>query len=108
MAQNLGPAARSSCKGIQRGQMSLHARNIALAVGAIPEELADVMARLIKEQVVRQDHAEQVLAELRKADTEDGRRAMLSWLPTRDKPAGAWRLIAILVQSDAGDHQRDS
>jgi hydroxymethylglutaryl-CoA reductase len=50
--------------------MSLHARNIALAVGAIPEELADVVARLIKDEVVRQDHAEQVLAELRKADTQ--------------------------------------
>jgi hydroxymethylglutaryl-CoA reductase len=49
--------------------MSLHARNIALAAGAIPEELADVVARLIKDEVVRQDHAEQVLAELRKADT---------------------------------------
>ena len=69
LAQNLGPAARSSCKGIQRGQMSLHARNIALAAGAMPEELADVVARLIKDEVVRQDHAEQVLAELRKADT---------------------------------------
>jgi hydroxymethylglutaryl-CoA reductase len=49
--------------------MSLHARNIAHAAGAIPEELADVVARLIKDEVVRQDHAEQVLAELRKADT---------------------------------------
>jgi hydroxymethylglutaryl-CoA reductase len=49
--------------------MSLHAGNIALAAGAMPEELADVVARLIKDEVVTKDHAEQVLAELRKADT---------------------------------------
>jgi hypothetical protein len=34
--------------------------------GATPEELPDVVARLIKDNAVRQDHAEQVLAELRR------------------------------------------
>jgi hydroxymethylglutaryl-CoA reductase len=47
--------------------MSLHASNIALAAGATPEELPEVVARLIKDKTVRHDHAERVLAELRSA-----------------------------------------
>jgi hydroxymethylglutaryl-CoA reductase len=54
-------------EGIQRGHMSLHASNIALAAGATPEELPEVVARLIKDKTVRHDHAERVLAELRSA-----------------------------------------
>lgn len=45
--------------------MSLPASNIALAAGATPEELPEVVARLIKDKAVGQDHAERVLAELR-------------------------------------------
>jgi hydroxymethylglutaryl-CoA reductase len=53
-------------EGIQRGHMSLHASTIALAAGATPDELPEVVARLIKDNAVRQGHAEQVLAELRR------------------------------------------
>ena len=47
--------------------MSLHASNVALAAAATPEELPEVVARLIKDRAVRQDHAERVIAELRSA-----------------------------------------
>jgi hydroxymethylglutaryl-CoA reductase len=52
-------------EGIQRGHMSLHARNIASTVGATAEEVPAVVARLIADKAVRADHAERVLAELR-------------------------------------------
>jgi hydroxymethylglutaryl-CoA reductase len=67
LAQNLAACRALVTEGIQRGHMSLHASNVAHAVGATPEELPEVVARLIKDRAVRQDHAEQVLAELRSA-----------------------------------------
>ncbi|MFF0223438.1 hydroxymethylglutaryl-CoA reductase, degradative [Streptomyces sp. NPDC004629] len=65
LAQNLAAVRALATEGIQRGHMSLHARNIAVTAGATPEELPLVVARLITDRVVRADHAEKVLAELR-------------------------------------------
>jgi hydroxymethylglutaryl-CoA reductase len=65
LAQNLAACLALVTEGIQRGHMSMHASNIALAAGASPDELPEVVARLIKDKVVRQDHAEQLLAEMR-------------------------------------------
>ncbi|MGW3469302.1 hydroxymethylglutaryl-CoA reductase, degradative [Saccharopolyspora sp. NPDC000995] len=65
LAQNLAAIRALATEGIQRGHMSLHARNIASAVGATAEEVPAVVARLIADKKVRADHAEQVLAELR-------------------------------------------
>ena len=65
LAQNLAACRALVTEGIQRGHMSLHASNIALAAGASPDELPEVVARLIKDNVVCQDHAEQLLAEMR-------------------------------------------
>ncbi|MEU6605892.1 hydroxymethylglutaryl-CoA reductase, degradative [Streptomyces shenzhenensis] len=65
LAQNLAAVRALATEGIQRGHMSLHARNIAVTAGASPEELPLVVARLITDRVVRADHAEKVLAELR-------------------------------------------
>jgi hydroxymethylglutaryl-CoA reductase len=67
LAQNLAACRALVTEGIQRGHMSLHASNVALAAGATPEELPEVVARLIKDRAVRQDHAERVIAELRSA-----------------------------------------
>jgi hydroxymethylglutaryl-CoA reductase len=67
LAQNLAACRALVTEGIQRGHMSLHASNVALAAGATPAELPQVVARLIKGRAVRQDRAEQVLAELRSA-----------------------------------------
>jgi hydroxymethylglutaryl-CoA reductase len=65
LAQNLTACRALVTEGIQRGHMSLQASNIALAAGASPDELPEVVARLIKDKVVRQDHAEKLLAEMR-------------------------------------------
>lgn len=65
LAQNFGAVRALATDGIQRGHMSLHARNIASTVGATPEEVPAVVARLVADRRVRADHAERVLAELR-------------------------------------------
>jgi hydroxymethylglutaryl-CoA reductase len=65
LAQNFGAVRALATEGIQRGHMSLHARNIASTVGATAEEVPAVVARLIADKAVRADHAERVLAELR-------------------------------------------
>jgi hydroxymethylglutaryl-CoA reductase len=64
LAQNQAACRALVTEGIQRGHMSLHASNIALAVGATPE-LPEVVARLIGDRAVRQDHPAHVIAELR-------------------------------------------
>lgn len=65
LAQNLAAVRALATEGIQRGHMSLHARNIASTVGATADEVPAVVARLIADEKVRADHAEHVLAELR-------------------------------------------
>ncbi|TXL85810.1 hydroxymethylglutaryl-CoA reductase, degradative [Streptomyces sp. IB2014 016-6] len=65
LAQNLAAVRALAAEGIQRGHMSLHARNVAVTAGATPEELPLVVARLITDRAVRGDHAEKILAELR-------------------------------------------
>ncbi|MEE1824083.1 hydroxymethylglutaryl-CoA reductase, degradative [Streptomyces sp. BE20] len=73
LAQNLAALRALATEGIQRGHMSLHARNIAITAGATPDELPLVVDRLTGDRLVRGEHAEQVLAELR-ADREAGIR----------------------------------
>jgi hydroxymethylglutaryl-CoA reductase len=53
-------------EGIQRGHMSLHAKNVAAAAGATPEEIAKVVEVMVRERKVRQDRAEEILAEMRR------------------------------------------
>jgi hydroxymethylglutaryl-CoA reductase len=65
LAQNLGAVRALATEGIQRGHMSLHARNVASTAGATAEEVPAVVARLVADRTVRADHAERVLAELR-------------------------------------------
>ncbi|WP_117195836.1 hydroxymethylglutaryl-CoA reductase, degradative [Rhizobium terrae] len=65
LAQNTGALRALAAEGIQKGHMSLHARNIAVAAGASSEEIDEVVARLRKDGHVRIDKAEAVLAEMR-------------------------------------------
>lgn len=65
LAQNFGALKALATVGIQKGHMTLHAQNVAIAVGAIGEEIAQVASRLAETQTVRQDVAEAILAELR-------------------------------------------
>jgi hydroxymethylglutaryl-CoA reductase len=64
LAQNLGALRALAHEGIQRGHMSLHARNIAVAAGA-EEKIADLVAeRMVKERKIRMDRAKELIKEL--------------------------------------------
>ncbi|MET9797669.1 hydroxymethylglutaryl-CoA reductase, degradative [Nocardiopsis alba] len=65
LAQNIAAVRALATEGIQRGHMSLHARNIAVAAGAEPEEIPQVVAALVADRSFGADHAEAVLARLR-------------------------------------------
>lgn len=65
LAQNFAALRALATTGIQAGHMKLHAQNVAIAVGAAGEEVAQVAARLHELGTVRQDVAERVLAEIR-------------------------------------------
>ncbi|MGW1680816.1 hydroxymethylglutaryl-CoA reductase, degradative [Saccharopolyspora sp. NPDC002376] len=65
LAQNFAAVRALATEGIQRGHMSLHARNVAVAAGATDVELSAVVARLVGDKAIRIDHAEKVLGELR-------------------------------------------
>jgi hydroxymethylglutaryl-CoA reductase len=65
LAQNMAALRALATEGIQRGHMSLHARNVAVAVGAAEEEIGALVERLVAGGQVRLDRAQQLLAELR-------------------------------------------
>ena len=66
LAQNLGALRALVNEGIQRGHMSLHARNIAVTAGAKDEQIDLVAERMVKERKVRVDRAKEILEELTK------------------------------------------
>jgi hydroxymethylglutaryl-CoA reductase len=61
LAQNLGALRALANEGIQRGHMSLHARNIAVAAGAAGEMIDLVAAKMVEERKVRIDRAEELI-----------------------------------------------
>ena len=64
LAQNLAALRALAHEGIQRGHMSLHARNIAVAAG-VPENLVDAVAeRMVGERKIRMDRAKEIAEEL--------------------------------------------
>lgn len=65
LAQNIAAVRALAAEGIQRGHMSLHARNIAAAVGATGAEIDAVVAQLVAENAFGQDRAESALAQIR-------------------------------------------
>ena len=69
LAQNLAALRALATEGIQRGHMSLHARNIAIAVGAKGELIDLVAERMVQEKMVRMDRAKEILEELLRKET---------------------------------------
>ena len=63
LAQNLAALRALATEGIQRGHMSLHARQVAIAAGAKEEQINRLAEQLITEKTVRIDRAEEILAE---------------------------------------------
>lgn len=66
LAQNLAAIRALASEGIQRGHMELHARQVAMAAGAVGEEVEKVAGRLVAERIIRPDRAQQILEELRR------------------------------------------
>ena len=65
LAQNFAALRALATEGIQRGHMSLHARNIAATIGAVGGEIDRVAEILVQERKVRMDRAKEVLEEIR-------------------------------------------
>lgn len=65
LAQNFAALRALASEGIQRGHMKLHARNIAISVGATGELIDIVATRLVEERKIRMDRAKEILEELK-------------------------------------------
>ena len=63
LAQNLAALRALATEGIQRGHMSLHARQVAIAAGARGEMIARVADQMVAERNVRPDRAQAILRE---------------------------------------------
>jgi len=61
LAQNLAALRALATEGIQRGHMSLHARQVAIAAGAQGEVIDLLAQRMVDEKTVRIDRAEELL-----------------------------------------------
>ena len=63
LAQNLAALRALATEGIQRGHMSLHARQVAIAAGATGDMIEKVAVQMVAEKTVRIDRAEEILKE---------------------------------------------
>lgn len=65
LASNLAAMRALATEGIQRGHMSLHARQIAMAAGAHGGEIDEIARRMTEEKLIKPARAESLLVELR-------------------------------------------
>jgi len=68
LAQNLAALRALATEGIQRGHMTLHARQVAIAAGAVGDEVEIVAGKLVAEKKVRIDRADEHLKEIRRLE----------------------------------------
>jgi hydroxymethylglutaryl-CoA reductase len=61
LAQNMAALRALATEGIQRGHMTLHARQVAIAAGASGDMIERLAAQLVAEKTVRIDRAEEIL-----------------------------------------------
>lgn len=66
LAQNFAALRALATVGIQKGHMTLHAKNIVTSVGCPPELVDEVCEILIKERKIRMDRAQEVVDELKR------------------------------------------
>lgn len=66
LAQNLAALRALAAEGIQRGHMSLHARNVAISAGAEGDLIDKISAQMVAEKKVRIDRAKELLEEFTK------------------------------------------
>src|SRR5467141_3344556 len=63
LAQNLAALRALAAEGIQRGHMSLHARNIAAMAGAEGKEVDRIARIMVEEHAIRLDRAKELLSQ---------------------------------------------
>jgi hydroxymethylglutaryl-CoA reductase len=63
LAQNMAALRALATEGIQRGHMSLHARQVAIAAGATGDLIEKVATQMVAEKIVRIDRAEELVKE---------------------------------------------
>jgi hydroxymethylglutaryl-CoA reductase len=63
LAQNLGALRALAHEGIQRGHMSLHARNVAITAGATGDLIDLIVEKMVEEHKVRLDRAKELIEE---------------------------------------------
>jgi hydroxymethylglutaryl-CoA reductase len=71
LAQNLAALRALAAEGIQRGHMSLHARNIAAMAGAEGDLIDKVAAAMVDEKKVRLDRAKELVTEIASSKNRD-------------------------------------
>ncbi len=62
LAQNFGAVRALATEGIQKGHMARHARAVAAAAGATPDQVESIAERLIAEGDVKVDRARRILS----------------------------------------------
>ena len=60
LANNMAAMKALATEGIQRGHMSLHARNLASTVGAKGEVLEAIVKQMVSEKKVRLEYAQEL------------------------------------------------
>ncbi|RLD04433.1 MAG: hydroxymethylglutaryl-CoA reductase, degradative [Chloroflexota bacterium] len=65
LAQNLAALRALATEGIQKGHMTLHARQVAISAGASGKMITRVAQQLVSENAVRLDRAQEVLKDLK-------------------------------------------
>ena len=61
LAQNLAALRALATEGIQRGHMSLHARQVAVSAGAEGEDVARVARQMVREKKINVERARELL-----------------------------------------------
>jgi hydroxymethylglutaryl-CoA reductase len=70
LAQNLAALRALATEGIQRGHMSLHAHQVAIAAGASGVQVERLAEQMVKENMVRVDCAEAILKQWSESNDE--------------------------------------
>ena len=60
LAQNYSAIRALATEGIQKGHMRLHARNLAAAAGAAPEQIDGIVQKMIEEKKISLDRAKEI------------------------------------------------
>jgi len=63
LAQNLAALRALATEGIQKGHMTLHARQVAISAGASGEDITRLAQQLVTEKMVRIDRAQEIIKE---------------------------------------------